>query len=115
MTERNRIPVAWLKIYDPAGNYKASCVDFTEAAVLTAFLGTGSQVRNGHARKNVLWNEGHEDQSAAESYDHASAVMAGRSTTKQPECTPEQIAATEHAQKSLEQARETARRMMAGI
>ncbi|WP_155293370.1 hypothetical protein [Comamonas testosteroni] len=114
MAQRNRIPVAWMKIYDPAGNYKASCVDYAEAAVLVSFLGNGSQVRNGHGKKNVIWHEGHEDQSAGESYDRATAVMASRMMTHDPEFTPEQIAANERAQQGLEQARETARQMMAG-
>lgn len=113
MAQQNRIPVAWMKVYDAAGNYKASCVDYAEAAVLVAFLGDGSQVRNGHGKKNVIWHEGHEDQRAADSYDHATAVMDERMTTHAPEFTPEQIAANERAQKGLEQARETARQMMA--
>ena len=114
MAERNRIPVAWMKVYDSAGNFKASCVDYAEAAVLVAFLGCGSQVRNGHGKKNVIWHEGHEDQSAGESYDNACSVMAERVTTQEPVFTPEQIAAHELAQQGLDQARETARRLIAG-
>jgi hypothetical protein len=81
MGKRNPIPVAWIKVYGPAGDYRASCVFEDDAAVLCAVLGAGSEARNGHAKKNAIWREGHESQSAAESYDHAANVMRERMTT----------------------------------
>ena len=80
MAKKNTIPVAWIKVYGPAGNYLASCVNPDEAAVLCAVLGNGSQARNGHAKKNAIWSEGAEDQSAAESYDFAAQTMYNRTT-----------------------------------
>jgi hypothetical protein len=65
-------------VYGPGGNYLASCVNPEEAAILCAVLGKGSQARNGHAKKNVVWDEGSETQSAAESYDFAAGVMYNR-------------------------------------
>jgi len=41
MAQRNRIPVAWMKVYDSADNYKASCVDYAEAAVQAEKLALG--------------------------------------------------------------------------
>lgn len=72
------IPVAWIKVYGPAGDYRASCVHEDDAAVLCAVLGNGSEARNGHAKKNVIWREGFEAVSAAESYDVAANTMRDR-------------------------------------
>lgn len=62
-------PVAWMKIYTPAGHYVASCNDESAAAALMAFYGDGAEIRNGHAKKNAIWREGSESQAAGESYD----------------------------------------------
>lgn len=82
MPKKEPIPVAWIKVYGPSGDFRASCVLEDDAAVLCAVLGAGSEARNGHAKKNVIWREGHEDQSAAESYDHAANVMRERTATR---------------------------------
>ncbi len=66
------------KVYNKAGEYRACCKDAAEAAVLVAFLGDGAKVRWLHGSKWVLWHEGAEDSSAAESYDHAAEVMLVR-------------------------------------
>jgi hypothetical protein len=78
--KRDSIPVAWIKVYGPAGDYRASCVHEDDAAVLCAVLGKGSEARNGHARKNAIWREGFEATSAAESYDTAAMTMRERMT-----------------------------------
>jgi len=41
-------PVAWMKVYDPAGNYVASCVAAEAGAALMAMYGDGAEIRNGH-------------------------------------------------------------------
>ena len=75
MTKVNKIPVAWIKIYSSDGLYRASCVHTDDAAILCAVLGDGTTARNGHAKRHIIWTEGVESQSAAESYDFAAALM----------------------------------------
>lgn len=67
----------WFQVYGTEGknDYRAQCKHIEEAAVLCAFLGKGAQIRAG---KEVLWHEGHEDQPAAESYDHVADVAMKR-------------------------------------
>lgn len=77
---RQRKPVAWIKIYSPTGEYRASCVDYTDAAALCALYGHGSEARSGHAKKNTIWREGFEEKLAADSYDFAVRVMIERTT-----------------------------------
>jgi hypothetical protein len=69
MKKANPLPIAWMKIYDSSGGYVGSCVDLGAAAALMSFLGDGAEIRNGHAKKNAIWREGQESQSAGESYD----------------------------------------------
>jgi hypothetical protein len=71
-------PVAWMKIYSPSGNYVAACNDAAAAASLMAFYGDGAEIRNGHAKRNVVWREGSESQRAAESYDFVETVIRNR-------------------------------------
>jgi hypothetical protein len=56
--------------------YRAATKHVEEAACLVAFLGDGATIRADH--KLVVWREGREDQSAAESYDHVVAVAHQR-------------------------------------
>ena len=109
--KKQKIPVAFLKIYNSAGDYVAACVDYTEAAVLVAFLGEGAQVRNGHAKKNAIWRESSEEQSASQSYDFAAKTMSERITPKD-NGVPNQ-AACDAAQQGVEQARDYVRRVLA--
>lgn len=74
-------PVAWMKIYTAQGDYVASCVDAGCAAALMSMLGTGATIRNGHARKNIVWTEGREARSAADSYDYVTARIAELTTS----------------------------------
>jgi hypothetical protein len=112
--KKNPIPVAWMKVYDANGNYQASCVDIAAAAALMSFYGNGAEIRNGHAKKSVLWREGSESQPAGESYDFVVGTVQSRTFSEETEPTPEQKAQDERAQASLEQTRATVRRMMEG-
>lgn len=56
--------------------YRAACKYVEDAAALVALLGDGTTLRCDHAL--VLWVEGKEDQSAAESYDHVVEVVHRR-------------------------------------
>ncbi|ETV28924.1 hypothetical protein K3Z95_01355 [Pseudomonas aeruginosa] len=106
-------PVAWMKVYDPAGNYVASCVAAEAGAALMAMYGDGAEIRNGHSKKNAIWREGFEQQSAGESYDFVAAVVADRTTAKDTPLSPEEQRRSDSAQAALEQTRATVRRMLA--
>ena len=70
------------KVYSGAGEYRASCKSAEDAAVLVgigycAVEGSdGGTVRLNHGR--ILWREGAEEFSAAESYDGAAIVIYQR-------------------------------------
>ena len=63
------------KVYGPANQYEAAVKHAEVAAMLVATLGDGWTVRNGHAKRDIVWTEGAEQFSAAESYDGAAEVM----------------------------------------
>jgi hypothetical protein len=67
-----------LYVYDDAGVARACLYDFGDAAAFVAFLGHGAEVRLGRSKTRVLWREGRELQSAAESYDAAAELMLRR-------------------------------------
>lgn len=69
-----------LKVYDADGEYRASFHYAEDAAVLVAFLGEGSTIRDGHSRKLIRWSEGDEDQPASESYDFVAETVNRRGT-----------------------------------
>lgn len=52
------------KIYSAAGEYLACFKYLAHAAVLTASLGTGSTIRDGHGKNAVIWTEGTGQQSS---------------------------------------------------
>jgi hypothetical protein len=66
------------KIYTPDGEYVAACKYAEESACLVAMMGDGATIRDGHSKKDIVWTEGREEQSAAESYDHVAAAIAAR-------------------------------------
>jgi len=66
-----------LKVISPKGEYVASCKYLTDAAILVGYYGTGARVKKGHNGK-TLWHEGHEKDTALNSYDTAVAVMQER-------------------------------------
>jgi len=64
-----------LKVYLD-GRYIAACKHGETAAMICAGYGDGTEVRYGH--RHVVWNEGHEAQGAAESYDYTSDTIERR-------------------------------------
>ncbi|WP_147464684.1 hypothetical protein [Pseudomonas cannabina] len=106
-------PVAWMKVYDPAGNYVASCVAAEAGAALMSLYGKGAEIRNGHSKKNAVWREGFEEQLAGESYDFVALIVADRTTTKDQPLSEEEQRRYDRAQEGLEQARATVRRVLA--
>lgn len=80
--QRTKKPVAWMKVYNGQGEYRAAFVDCSEAAAFVAILGKDANVRNGHGQTRVIWYEGHEEFSASESYDRAGEVMLSRVTAQ---------------------------------
>lgn len=69
-----------LKVHNPQGEYIASCKHYEDAACLAGLYGEGATIRHADlARKDaVIWREGKERISAAESYDEAAAIMLDR-------------------------------------
>lgn len=65
------------KVY-MAGEYRASVKLLEDAAILVAGLGEGAEVRFSHSKKWVVWTEGAEEFSAADSYDNAATIMHER-------------------------------------
>ncbi len=65
------------KIYDH-GKYEAAVKHAESAAMLVACLGEGSDIRDGHAVRDIVWREGAERFSAAESYDGVAEVIHRR-------------------------------------
>ncbi|WP_321935316.1 hypothetical protein [Paraburkholderia sp. J8-2] len=109
----SKLPVAWMKVYDPAGQYVGSCVDPAAGAALMAFYGPGAQIRNGHAKKNAIWREGFEARPAAESYDYVAATIHRRAaSSSDTQCGDASAAARVEA--GVEQARAFARTVLAG-
>ena len=68
------------KIYSGEKEYVASCKYAEDAAALVALYGNGATVRYHHS--TVVWSEGSESQSAAESYSSAALVMHDRIKAK---------------------------------
>lgn len=68
------------KVFNPQGEYVAACKHPSEAAILVAVLGDESEIRNGHTKRDRLWHEGHEVQSASESYDFVAETIHNRET-----------------------------------
>lgn len=62
------------KIYNADGEYVAACKYIEESAMLVGLLGDGTTIRDGHEKKYIVWHEGKQDQSAAESYDYVAQV-----------------------------------------
>ena len=68
----------YLKVYDSNGRYQSACHEVCAAAALMGLYGDGSTIRMGHAKKNIAWTEGAEDQPATESYDFVADVIQRR-------------------------------------
>lgn len=66
-----------LKVYSEDNEYLASCHYPEDAAAIIA-LRAGGTIRDGHGKKDVVWEEGTEDQPAGESYDFVASVVNER-------------------------------------
>lgn len=66
------------KVYSADEEYRACFKHLEDAASFVAFLGKGATIRDGHSKRHVVWHEGHEDQSAAESFDYVYEVGSKR-------------------------------------
>jgi len=64
-----------LKIYNPQGEYIASCKHGEDAAMIVSGYGDGAKIKDRYGK--VLWHEGYEDQPAGDSYDHVAERCAG--------------------------------------
>ena len=62
------------KVFSAGNEYVASIKYPADAAAFVSIQGEGATVRNGHAKKNIIWTEG-KDGHAFDSYDHAAEVM----------------------------------------
>jgi hypothetical protein len=69
-----------LKVFNAEGEYVASCKYAGDAACLISMYGDGAQIRLGHSKKSVLWDEGNEFHPAADSYDFVAEVVDHRIT-----------------------------------
>lgn len=65
-----------LKIFNPDGDYIASCKYYEDAAMLVGSYGHGAKVKLGHS--SIIWNEGQEEIEASESFDRARQIMVER-------------------------------------
>lgn len=66
------------KVFNPSGEYIASCKHASDAAALVVLYGNGAEIRTEHARSATVWREGTEPQSASESYDFVADTIAQR-------------------------------------
>lgn len=64
-----------LKVYNPQGEYIASCKHGEDAAAIVGNYGHGAKIKDRNGK--VLWHEGYEEQSAAESYDYVAERCMG--------------------------------------
>jgi len=64
------------KVYNTAKEYIAAFKYLEDAAAFCTILGDGATIRDGH--KTILWTEGKEAFSAADSYDQAAEIMSQR-------------------------------------
>ncbi len=70
-------------LYSSENEYRGNLVCPEDAAAMVAFLGDGATVRSGsYPEARVLWTEGSEKQSAAESYDECVDVMLKRASER---------------------------------
>lgn len=60
-----------LKVYSPAGRYRASFVCLSEALLFIAVMGDGWSVRDGHRKKDTCFTIGKDTPHPLESIDGA--------------------------------------------
>jgi len=66
------------KVFNPQGEYVASCKHVEDAAAIVSSYGEGATIRDGYTTRSIMWTEGKEKQPAGESYDFVHAVVTGR-------------------------------------
>ena len=66
------------KVFNPQGEYVASCKYGEDAAAVVSCYGDGAKIRHRDRMGRVLWHEGAESFPAAESYDMVAATIAKR-------------------------------------
>lgn len=66
------------KIYNSQNQYIAATKHIEDGAALCSFNGTGSTIRDGHTKADTVWQEGHEDFPAGESYDRVVLLVHER-------------------------------------
>ena len=74
------------KVYNPQGEYVASCKHTEDAACLVAFYGEGATVRYDHTL--VVWTEHEGEASASNSYDAAAETMRNEVLVKYSQKKP---------------------------
>ena len=57
------------KVFNPKGEYVASCKFPEDAAAIVAAYGDGASIRWGHAKKDTVFTEGENECRAGNSYD----------------------------------------------
>lgn len=65
------------KVYNPGGEYVASCKYVEAAAAVVALYGSGATIRVGHSKRSIVWQEG-TDGDAGESYDVVAEIVYQR-------------------------------------
>ena len=60
------------KVYNPQGEYIASCKHIVDAAAIVSIYGDGARIKDGG---RIVWAEGREEFSAGESYDQVAEVV----------------------------------------
>ena len=66
------------KVFNPSGEYVASCKHAEDAAAVVALYGDGAQIRTSHSKRDTVWVEGEESDSAANSVDFVALMVALR-------------------------------------
>jgi hypothetical protein len=67
-----------LKVFNPSGEYVASCKFAEDAAAIVAIYGDGAEIRIGHKKTDCVWREGSEVQPAGESFDQVALTVCRR-------------------------------------
>ena len=65
------------KVFTGDGEYIASVKRLIDGAIIVGAYTHGT-VRYGHTKAGIIWNEGHEEFSAGESWDYAVEIMVER-------------------------------------
>ena len=64
------------KVFNPQGEYVASCKHVEDAAMIVGSYGEGARIS--YQRQFTVWHEGHEHQPASDSWDYVAQVVHER-------------------------------------